>query len=1097
VATVSNSVTAAAQLVTSALTGQVVTVAIAPGSSDSPTTVASGGVAFDGLSGDTTFVSATIPGFVATDAATQRVIVEASTISYISFPAKVGAGLRSDYLRARLSGSGHGGTTIHIASSDSTLALVTASPATPGQPAIDVFLPNGVYDASFYVCGLEDTTGIVTVTASAPGFVSKVEPTEIVQPAVEISGLVTAIDVLDTPDPFYVQIGIPRGDLQGLDQTRWLRPGSPGITAAVTNTDTTVGQYVTLADTSHTVMVTLSAGEFRTPGAVSLGGVAFDGIGLGTTTASVSIPDFLPTQAAFADVTVTQPAISFYLEPEELGAGLRTGQIQAQLGASQHGGVTVHIAVADTTIALVSSHGDSVGQPAADIFVNNGSNAAYYYLHALEDTTGTVMLTASAPGFTPDTTTVDVVQPGIAIYGNSLGSNLDTMDPPDPFYMAVGTPNATHTMVTAREVRPGSPGVAITVTSSDSTVGLLQTLPDTSAAVTVVVPAGSSTSPSTVAAGGVALDGVAPGSTTIATSAPGFISTTAALKTVNVTAPTISLIGFPLNLGAGLQSGDVRFNLSASDHGGITVRVESADSSIVRVSSSPDSAGRPFVDINVPNGTTQVGFRVHGLDDTTGAVLINVSAPGFVPIDGTANILQPAVEIRNLATTIDVSDPPDAFVAAVGLPDGALSTVPYVQARRAGAPPLVVTIVSSDSSAADMVTLAGYGDTVTVEIQAGQYFSAATVAAGGVALRGVGSGQTIASVDIPGFFQVGDATQVVNVTNQYISYLGFPEAVGAGLQSGIVTARLGESGHGGVTVHIESGDSAIALVSSDPGTAGTPTVDIPVLNGQTDAFFYVHGVDDTTGTVLVTAAAAGFAGGVDTVDVVMPAIQIASLPDTADIAEPDVDFTVQIGLADAGATVLSEFQTIRAGGTARSVTLISSDGSIGELVTTPLTDDTVQVSIPVGGFETEATVAAGGVAFHPVLNGVTTVSATIPGFLTTDAGMVDVQVIGDLTGIGDDVPPARLVLDQNIPNPFNPVTTIRFTLPSPSRVTLKVYDVKGRHIATLIDGRLPAGERRVEWNARDSRGNPVSSGVYFYRIQTGSETMSRKMVLLR
>ncbi|UCH83657.1 MAG: T9SS type A sorting domain-containing protein, partial [Candidatus Latescibacterota bacterium] len=432
-----------------------------------------------------------------------------------------------------------------------------------------------------------------------------------------------------------------------------------------------------------------------------------------------------------------------------------------------------------------------------------------------------------------------------------------------------------------------------------------------------------------------------------------------------------------------------------------------------------------------------------------------------------------------------------------GLPDGGLSTVQYLQRRRAGVPPLVVTVASTDSSVADLITTAQSSDTVTVEIQPGQYYSPGTIEGGGVGLRGLSSGQTFVSVNVPGFIQVGDATQVVNITNHNIGFLGVPAAVGAGLQSGIVTARLGETEHGGVGVHIASGDTAIALVSSAPDAAGTPSVNISVLNGQTDAFFYVHGVDDTTGTVLITADATGFESGVDTIDIVTPALQIASLPDTADVAEPDVDFLVQIGISDASGSSLVEFQPIRAGGNAQTVTLISSDGSIGELVTLSATDDTVEVSLPVGGFETAGAVASGGVAFHPVFNGVTAVSAQIPGFLTTDAGSVTVQVIGDLTGINDDVPPADLVLEQNIPNPFNPVTTIRFSLPSPSRVRLVVYDVKGRHIATLIDERLPAGQRRVAWNGRDSRGNPVSSGVYFYRLKTEDKTLSRKMVLLR
>ncbi|UCG50542.1 MAG: T9SS type A sorting domain-containing protein [Candidatus Latescibacterota bacterium] len=1096
-ATVSNSMASVAQLVTSTLTGQVVSVSIAPGESDSPETVASGGVAFDGLSADTTVVSATIPGFIQTDLATKQVVVEASSIDFLTFPAKVGAGFRSNGIVARLSGSGHGGVTVHIESGDSSLALVTDHSGTPGRPAIDIFLADGSFDASFYICGLEDTTGIVTVTASASGFSSRVEPTQIVQPAVEIYGLGTTIDVLDAPDDFYVQVGIPRDDLLGLEVFSPARPGGSGFVSTVTSSDSTVGQQVTLTDTSHTVNVLIPPGQYRTPSAVSLGGVAFDGIALGTTTVSASIPGFLPTQDAFVDVSVSQPEVTFLFQPDELGAGLRTNQIRAQLGASQHGGVTVHIEVDDPAIALVSDHGDSVGQPAVDVFLNNGSIVANYYLHALEDTSGTVMLTASAPGFTPDTITVDVVQPGVMIYANSLGGSIDTLDPSDAFYKAVGTPNATNTSVAPLELRPGSPGVTITVSSSDSTVGLLQTLTDTSGVVTVHIPAGSSTSPLTVATGGVALDGVTPGVTTVTCSAPGFVSTTAASKTVTVTAPTTGLIGFPAAVGAGLQSAQLRVNLSASNHGGITVLVESADSSIALVSSSPDSAGRPFADVYVPDGTLQGSFYVHGVDDTTGTVLINVSAPGFVSTNGTADILEPAVEIRNLAASVDVSDAPDEFIAAVGLPDVGLSTVPYIQKRRAGAPPLVVTVASSDSTTADLVTLADTSGTVTIEIQPGDYFSASTVAAGGVALRGLGSGQTIVSVDIPGFIQVGDGTQVVDVTNQNISLLGVPSAVGAGLQSGVVTARLGESSHGGVTIQIASADWDIVLLSSDPGTEGSPTLEIPVLNGQTDALFYVHGVDDTTGSVAITADATGFASGSDVVDVVTPAVQIALLPDSADIVEPDVEFVVQIGVANAGGSSLEQFQPIRAGGTARTVTLISSDGSIGELATTTETEDTVEVSIPVGGFETAGTVASGGVAFHPVSNGVTTVSAEIFGFTTTDAGSVDVRVVGDPTGIEDDVPPARLALDQNHPNPFNPSTTISFTLPTRTKTVLSIYNVEGKLVATLVDETLDAGFKDVTWHGKDVRGNQVSTGVYFYRLTAGNQTLTKKMVLLK
>ena len=95
-------------------------------------------------------------------------------------------------------------------------------------------------------------------------------------------------------------------------------------------------------------------------------------------------------------------------------------------------------------------------------------------------------------------------------------------------------------------------------------------------------------------------------------------------------------------------------------------------------------------------------------------------------------------------------------------------------------------------------------------------------------------------------------------------------------------------------------------------------------------------------------------------------------------------------------------------------------------------------------------------------------------------------------------PAALLALEQNRPNPFNPSTTISFTLPGECAVRLEVYDVSGRLVARLVDGaRLSAGPHDVEWNGRDVSGRAAASGIYVYRLVAGKETISRKMVLLR
>jgi len=97
-----------------------------------------------------------------------------------------------------------------------------------------------------------------------------------------------------------------------------------------------------------------------------------------------------------------------------------------------------------------------------------------------------------------------------------------------------------------------------------------------------------------------------------------------------------------------------------------------------------------------------------------------------------------------------------------------------------------------------------------------------------------------------------------------------------------------------------------------------------------------------------------------------------------------------------------------------------------------------------------------------------------------------------------ETPAALLALHQNRPNPFNPSTTISFTLPGESAVRLEVYDVSGRLVARLLNGeKRGAGPHDVEWNGRDASGRAATSGIYVYRLIAGKETLSRKMVLLR
>jgi flagellar hook assembly protein FlgD len=93
--------------------------------------------------------------------------------------------------------------------------------------------------------------------------------------------------------------------------------------------------------------------------------------------------------------------------------------------------------------------------------------------------------------------------------------------------------------------------------------------------------------------------------------------------------------------------------------------------------------------------------------------------------------------------------------------------------------------------------------------------------------------------------------------------------------------------------------------------------------------------------------------------------------------------------------------------------------------------------------------------------------------------------------------PPRVVLKQNTPNPFNPVTRVEFSVPTPRYVDVVVFDVSGRLVRRLYHGNAPVGYTVLTWTGDNERGEAVRSGVYFYQLSTSGERITRKMVLLK
>lgn len=92
---------------------------------------------------------------------------------------------------------------------------------------------------------------------------------------------------------------------------------------------------------------------------------------------------------------------------------------------------------------------------------------------------------------------------------------------------------------------------------------------------------------------------------------------------------------------------------------------------------------------------------------------------------------------------------------------------------------------------------------------------------------------------------------------------------------------------------------------------------------------------------------------------------------------------------------------------------------------------------------------------------------------------------------------AAFALVRNFPNPFNPRTTIRYSIPKNDKVEIAIYNVTGEWVRTIESGEQIAGEHKVEWDGRDASGMEVSSGVYFYRMRAGDEVSWNRMTLVK
>ena len=144
--------------------------------------------------------------------------------------------------------------------------------------------------------------------------------------------------------------------------------------------------------------------------------------------------------------------------------------------------------------------------------------------------------------------------------------------------------------------------------------------------------------------------------------------------------------------------------------------------------------------------------------------------------------------------------------------------------------------------------------------------------------------------------------------------------------------------------------------------------------------------------------------------------------------------------------------------------------------------DSTSYLVPLGqSLEFHQTTSAGGQSFSPYFK----------------KGYIDIKSATDIDAVDELIIPKEYALAQNSPNPFNPSTKIQFDLPKAGHIKLSVFNLLGQTVRTLYNEKLAAGRHSIIFDGTDENGSKIASGIYFYRLETGDFTQSKKMILLK
>jgi hypothetical protein len=491
-----------------------------------------------------------------------------------------------------------------------------------------------------------------------------------------------------------------------------------------------------------------------------------------------------------------------------------------------------------------------------------------------------------------------------------------------------------------------APPARLAVALASSNTGLFTV----SAPDTVYINAGQTT-------GSKVINGVSTGTATLNASAPGYAngSLTVAVQNRNISLPPTLNVPYgqtaslPIQLPAPAPAGGVTFTVVSSDPTRISVATPSvtiaAGGQTANATLNGVLPGPAVITVANPayvTGTSQDTTRA-SLVFTVGSVNVNPSFGASAAIQFQSNNVATAAPVPGIGVTFTSLDP---TCVAVQSP----RTIPAGQSS-----------VSTDFS---------YGGSATLPCNTSVVATATNLTPDTIPVSASAAPTIALSLSSGG--QLG----------QRLQETGF--------------FSLSASNHGGVTVTLTSSDPDVVL-STGAQTAGTTTLQIPILAGGTSASFFAQskGTDSTVATV--TATAAGFADGTLNVSVVAPAVELQGVPITTTTLATSTVFYAQVGLPNVSNTALTRVQNVSPGlGAPVRATFTSESPAIGVIVdslNTPAGAATGMATIAPGFYYTTTNgVPAGSVAFRPLTAGDDTVNVALPGFVVMSTGRRGVSV---------------------------------------------------------------------------------------------------------